>query len=134
MLLSAKFHFFFVCSLFIVYFSFFVYIFKLTLASISDINITNLLGTMSCFLCLIWHTYTHIRVCLVFECLISSQQHVTHMRHFHRGKPFRDKIRDNRFRDKKTFEAPVSINSLSRIETSVFEVTGFFDFSPQLFL
>jgi len=40
--------------------------------------------------------------------------------------PFRDKIRDIRFRDKNTFETSVSINSLSRIEISVFEVTGFF--------
>jgi len=45
-----------------------------------------------------------------------------------RDNRFRDKIRDIRFWDKKAFETPVSIISLSRIETPVFEVTGFFEF------
>ena len=49
-----------------------------------------------------------------------------------RDNHFRDKIRDIRFRDKKAFETPVSINSLSRIETSVFEVTGFFGITTHL--
>ncbi len=48
------------------------------------------------------------------------------MRVFLRDNPFRDKIRDIRFRDKNTFETLVLINSLSRIEKSVFEETGFF--------
>ncbi len=49
------------------------------------------------------------------------------MRDFHRDKCFRDKIRDIRFQDKKTFEVPVSINSILRIEIPVLDETGFFE-------